>query len=104
MPQRVIFAPEAEQQLLDLYRYIAAAASPETAVRYTDALLSHCEKLTTFPERGTRRDDIRPGIRVTNYRRRTSIAFTVQPDRVEILGFFHAGRDYAKFLQESKEE
>lgn len=102
--RRVVFAPEAEQQLLDLYRYIAAAASPETAARYTEALISHCEKLVTLPERGTRRDEIRRGLRITHYRKRTSIAFTVRPDRIEILGVFHAGRDYTKLLQEPEEE
>lgn len=104
MRRRVIFTPEAEQQLLALYRYIAAAASPEIAARYTDALISHCEKLDTFPERGTLRDDIRRGVRITHYRRRTTIAFTVQPDRVEILGFFHAGRDYTKLLEQPEKE
>jgi plasmid stabilization system protein ParE len=34
----VAFAPEAEVQLIDLYDYIAAAASPEIAANYMDAL------------------------------------------------------------------
>lgn len=34
---RVIFSPEAEGQLLALYRYIAREASPATAKRFTDA-------------------------------------------------------------------
>jgi plasmid stabilization system protein ParE len=43
-----------------------------------------------------RRDDIRPGLRITNYRKRTVIAFAVDTDaeRVEILGIFHGGQDY----------
>lgn len=31
----VIFTPEAQEQLAALYRYIAAAASPDIAERYT---------------------------------------------------------------------
>jgi plasmid stabilization system protein ParE len=34
----VIFTPESEAQLTELYRYIAAASSPEVAARYTDLL------------------------------------------------------------------
>jgi toxin ParE1/3/4 len=34
MIYRVVFAPEALDQLAELYRYIADAASPEIAARY----------------------------------------------------------------------
>ncbi|MDR3517125.1 MAG: hypothetical protein P4M00_15030 [Azospirillaceae bacterium] len=35
-----------------LYRSLATAASPAIAARYTDAIVSYCEGLTTFPLRG----------------------------------------------------
>jgi toxin ParE1/3/4 len=38
MSYTVIFAPEAEAQLFELYRYIAAGESPEVAARYTDSI------------------------------------------------------------------
>lgn len=56
----VTFTPEAEEQLADLYRFIAAAASPIIAEHYTNAIITHCEGMHTVPNRGTRRDDIRP--------------------------------------------
>ena len=37
MNYRVVFSPEAEEQLLALYGHIAAAASPDIAGRYTEA-------------------------------------------------------------------
>jgi plasmid stabilization system protein ParE len=37
MSYRVIFSPEAEEQLVALYRYIADAASFDIAARYTRA-------------------------------------------------------------------
>ena len=43
MRYRVVFAPEAQEQLAALYRYIAAAASPEIAERYTNAIVNYCE-------------------------------------------------------------
>lgn len=77
MSYAVVFSPEAEEQLAELYRYIAAAASPDVAARYTEAIVTYCESLRTFPLRGTMRDDVRPGLRITNYRKRAVIAFDV---------------------------
>jgi len=36
----------------------------------------------TFPIRGVQRDDIRPGLRITNYKRRAVIAFAVSDEEV----------------------
>lgn len=41
MNYRVVFSPEAEEQLADLYGYIAAVASPDIAARYTEAIVSY---------------------------------------------------------------
>ena len=38
MSHRVVFSPEAEDQLAELYRYIATAASPGIAERYVNAI------------------------------------------------------------------
>ncbi len=98
----VAFSPRAREQLIALDEYIALAASPEIAARYTDAVADFCLSLATFPVRGTMRDDLRPGLRITNYRKRTVIAFAVETDarRVTILGIFHGGQDYEAVLQE----
>lgn len=97
----VIFTPEADEQIVALYRSIAIASSPEIAERYTLAIVRYCEGLSTFPLRGKCRDDIRPGIRITNFRRRVVIAFTVDFELVSIIGLFYGGRDYETALQSS---
>jgi toxin ParE1/3/4 len=99
MRYRIAFSPEAEEQLIELYRSIAIEASPEIAARYTDAIATYCESLQTFPMRGTKRDDVRPGLRITHYRKRTIIAFTVEADLVSILGILYAGQEYAPRLE-----
>ncbi|MCF7977706.1 MAG: type II toxin-antitoxin system RelE/ParE family toxin [Chromatiaceae bacterium] len=104
MSHRVVFSTEAEDQLVALYRYIADAASPEIAARYTEAIVSYCEGLRTFPHRGTQRDDIRPGLRVTNYKKRAVIAFAVDNDIIAILGVFYGGQDYETALFEDPED
>ncbi|MDQ0589574.1 type II toxin-antitoxin system RelE/ParE family toxin [Variovorax paradoxus] len=100
MNYRVVFAPEAEEQLAALYRYIAAAASPDIAARYTEAIVSYCESLCTFPHRGTMRDDVRPGLRITNYKKRAVIAFAVDAEQVLIIGVFYGGQDYETTLED----
>ncbi len=102
MNYNIVFSPSAREQLIALDEYIARAASPEIAARYTDAVVGFCLSLATFPVRGIIRDDLRLGLRITNYRKRTVIAFALEPDarRVTILGIFHGGQDYEAVLQE----
>jgi plasmid stabilization system protein ParE len=56
--------------------------------------------LGTFPHRGSLRDHIRPGLRVIGFRRRVSIAFTVDQDAATILGIFYGGQDYEAALRD----
>jgi hypothetical protein len=46
---------------------------PTVADRFTGAIVDYFEKLETFPQRGTRRDDLRPGPRTIGFRRRVTI-------------------------------
>ena len=104
MSYRVVFSPEAEEQLAALYGYIAEAASPDRAARYADAIVSYCESLSTFPHRGTPRDDVRPGLRITNYKKRAVIAFDVAAELVSIIGVFYGGQDYETILQDESDD
>ena len=63
MAHSIILTPEARDHLDAIYDYIAAAASPDIAQRFTDGIVGHIGKLTDFPRRGTMRDDLRPGLR-----------------------------------------
>jgi len=104
MKHRVVFSPEALEQLAELYRYIAEAASPDVAAKYTEAIVSYCESLRTFPLRGTQRDDVRPGLRITNYKKRAVIAFDVGTEVVSIIGIFYGGQDYETVLRDDDTE
>lgn len=48
MSRTVVFTPEAEAQLTELFGYIAAEASPEIAARFTDGIVTYCESLSNF--------------------------------------------------------
>lgn len=104
MSYRVVFTPQAEGQLVELYRYLAISASPDIAARYTEAIVSHCESLRNFPHRGTWRDDVRPGLRIIHHRKRTVIAFDVDDELVSIVGVFYGGRNYESILQDDSDD
>jgi len=100
MIYRVLYAPEAEAQLVALFFHISAAASPEIAARYTDAIVEQCESLKAFRMRGALRDDIRPGLRVFGFRRRVSITFEITGEVVTILGIFYGGQNFETAFKE----
>ncbi len=98
----VIFSPRAEQQLDDLYTYIADRGGEERAERYVNGIIGFCQSFSTFPERGTKRDDVRPNLRTIGYAKRVTIAFSVKPDRVTIHGVFYGGQDFEAVMQEEE--
>lgn len=100
MSYRVVFSPEAAAQIEALHHYIADAASAQVAERYIDAIIAYCESLCVFPLRGTKRDDVRPGLRVTNYKKRVVIAFAVEDGQVSIIGIYYGGQDYETALSD----
>ena len=99
MAYRVVFAPEARAQILAIYGYSADAANPEIALAFTEAIIDHCEGFTTFPHRGTRRDDLRPGLRLIGFRKRATIAFGIDGQTITIIGVFYGGQDVEDALR-----
>lgn len=100
MAYSVVFAPEAQADLIGLYDYIAEHGSPERALAYVERIEAMCRGLATFPERGARRDDIRRGLRVIGLARRVAIAFHVGTGTVTIDRILYGGRDLAAALDE----
>jgi toxin ParE1/3/4 len=89
----VVFAPEAQADLLDLYETIAREGGGDRALAYIERIQAACLRLAAFPERGTRRDHLRPGLRVIGFERRVAIAFHVGAERVTIDRVLYGGRD-----------
>ncbi|WP_307272332.1 type II toxin-antitoxin system RelE/ParE family toxin [Labrys wisconsinensis] len=99
MPVQVIFTPLAERQITALHDYITGQAGQRRADAYVGRILSCCQSLSTFPQRGSRRDDLLPGLRTIGFERRVTIAFVVAADAVLIEGIFYGGQDFeASFL------
>lgn len=94
----VTFRPLAEADLFELYRYIAEQTGHQIAGAYIERIEAACLALATFPERGRRRDDIRPGLRTMGFERRATIVFQVRRTEVLIVRIFYGGRDYERAL------
>ncbi|MFC3441439.1 type II toxin-antitoxin system RelE/ParE family toxin [Sphingobium rhizovicinum] len=98
MTRRIVFTPEAEEQIGAIQDYIADAGSPQIATRFTDAILAHLDMLADYPLIGTARDDVRRGLRTLTHRRRVTIAFMVEAEAVVIIGFYYGGQDFETLL------
>jgi toxin ParE1/3/4 len=101
---KVSFRPRAEADLSGLYRYIADEAGPEVAAGYIDRIEAACMALETFPARGTRRDNIRRGLRPVGFERRATIVFQVMKTEVVIVRIFYGGQDYERALRSIGDE
>lgn len=100
----VVFAPEALADLLRLYEIVSEASSPERAYAYVESLRSHCSGFAEFPERGTRRDEVRPGLRTVGFQRRVTIAFHITAETVVIDRLLYGGRDAEALLREDPDD
>ena len=95
MTRRAVFSPEARTDLRQLYLHIAGRSGDARALAYVGRIEAFCLGFIDVPERGTRRDDLRPGLRTAGFERRVTIAFTVTADAVIFLRILNGGRDLA---------
>lgn len=59
----------------------------------SERIEAFCRRLDLASERGQRRDDVRPGLRITGFERRVTVAFRVGDSDVTILPLFYGGQD-----------
>ncbi len=93
MAHDVVFSLEAQADLIELYEFVAPRGGADRALAYVERIQATCVSLGRFPDRGTRRDDIRRGLRVIGFERRVTIAFHIISGQVVIDRILYAGRD-----------
>ena len=64
MTTKVSFRPNAEADLQALFEYLSREATPRIAGDYARRVLAACVGLEMFPNRGTPREDLGPGVRL----------------------------------------
>ena len=95
----VSFRPLAEADLFELYRDIAAEADHRVVDGYFDRIEAVCTGLANLSERGRRRDDIRPGLRIMGFERRATVVYQVTKKEVVIVRIFYGGQDFERALE-----
>ena len=101
MAHKVVFRPSARSDLFAIYNYIEQENGAARAGAYIDRIEAACMALSTFPERGSVRDAIGPGVRVVGFERRASILFRVDGEQVLILRILYGGQDYPHHVDET---
>ena len=96
MKRQVIFSPEAQTDLLSLYDYIADRSGENVAFGYVARIESYCLGFDLGAERGTKRDDLRPGLRTVGFEKRVTIAFHIEPRSVTIDRIPYGDRDLGR--------
>lgn len=103
MTGRINFTPESRRQLHHLDESITDNASADVARRFISAVLDHIDGILVFPRAGRTRDDVRPGMRTSTYKKRTLVAYTVDESSgevvVNIVGIFHGGQNWEAALR-----
>ena len=102
MSHSIVVTPEARDQLNAIADYIADAASPDIARRFTDGIVDCLAPLADHPRIGAPRGDLRPGLRTLAFRRRVTIAFVVEETAVVVIGFYYGGRDFEALLRDEQ--
>lgn len=94
MVYRVHFAPEARDDLLRLYDFVAGQAGAARAMAYLSRIETYCLGFEQFPQRGIARDDILPGLRLVGFEKRVTLAFHVAGDMIVFDRILYGGRQF----------
>ena len=74
----------------------------QLAIRTVGLIREYIKGLRDTPHRGTKRDDLRPGLRIVSFRKRAVIAFQIDDTKmvVSILRVFYGGQDYEAMMRD----
>ena len=95
---QVRFSDEALADLGHIFADLLPVAGERIARDFVGRLETACLKLREFPERGSLRSNVRPGLRLIGYRHQASIAFVVTEAEVLILRVFRRGANTEALL------
>ena len=91
--RRVVWAPRAKQDLLNIWRYYARVASPEIAGNVLRGIARASEAIARNPLARRSRDDLMRGLRSALVPPHT-IFFRLRDGEVEIVRVLHERRDF----------
>jgi toxin ParE1/3/4 len=96
---RVYKRPKAEEDLINLWLYLAEEASADFASRYLLELEGELAKIAPFPESGRMRDELHPGLRSLPFDRLV-LFYLPRPDGIELVRVLAGAQDLDRIAQE----
>jgi toxin ParE1/3/4 len=99
---RIEFDEAALGDLADIRDFLTGARDADFAGEFLSRIFDWLSDFDTLPRRGTRRDDVRPGLRIIGWRRTLTVAFAVDEARetVTIFAVLYRGRDVDTVLRD----
>jgi len=92
---QIRLSEEAERDLAHIYRFVRRkSASGSVARTYVARIRTFLDGFESFPERGSLRDHVRPGLRIVGFEHRVSVAFVVESENIVILRILYAGQQF----------
>ena len=90
--RRIVWAPDARADLLEIWRHQADTASPDTADKVVRVIHTASERLNRVRTPGRPRDELLAALRSV-YARPYTVFFRLTDDRIEIVRVLHERRD-----------
>ncbi len=100
---RIIRRPRVEQDLIDLWHYIAADSGEVRAAAVIDRIEQRLEALAAYPLMGRARDELRPTLRSSPVGRYVVFYFPLD-DGIDVVRVLYGGRDLDAIFQEEERE
>ncbi len=100
MALEVVLRESAREDLNSIYAWIEREAGPSRALSYVQRIRDRCASLGDFPDRGTPRPDLGPGLRTISFKRKAVIAYSVHKYEVQIVSILHHGRNVESTIRD----
>lgn len=98
---RIIRHPQAEQDLIDVWQYIATESGPDRAESVYDRIEGAIALLSEFPGMGRSRNELLPNLRSHPVGRYTIYFFPLD-DGIEVVRILHSSRDVDAIFQDEE--
>ena len=99
--RRLVYRRMAQADLRQIKNWMALRVSPAFARDYLRRIRTRIESLQQASERGTLREDIRPGLRAIGLMPSITVVFVVTTDRVVVFRVLYGGQDWQPLLTDS---
>ncbi len=89
----VILGNTARDDLQSIFNWLEPDTGATFARDYVRQIRDKCHSLANFPNRGELREDLAPDLRTIPFKRKATIAYKVDGNKITVLRILHHGRN-----------